>query len=216
MNASISIRGRSASSSDGVAGVTLDAVSPFDAVILAGGSGGRLGGVDKAALVVDGVTLLDRVVSAVDGATQVICVGPERHTSQPVLWTRERPPGGGPVAALDAGLELVEAPVVVVLAVDLPFVTPDVVSSLVERLGEAEAALAADDAGIHQPLLAVYRTEALRGRLRSLGDPAGASMKDLIAGLDRATILAPVASQDVDTPDDLDLVRAKLDRSRNR
>ena len=179
-------------------------MTAFDAAILAGGRGERLGGVDKAAVVIDGVTLLDRVVGAVNDASRVICVGPERDTSRPVLWTRERPPGGGPVAALAAGLELVEEPAVVVLAVDLPLVTRDAVSSLVENLIDAEAALATDGEGRHQPLLAAYRTEALRARLTSLGDPAGASMKALIDGLDRVTVPAPDASQDVDTAADLE------------
>lgn len=179
-------------------------MTAFDAVILAGGRGERLGGVDKAAVVIDGVTLLDRVVAAAAEATQVICVGPEHDTSRPVRWTREHPPGGGPVAALAAGLALVEAPVVVVLAVDLPLVTIELVSSLVEGCAGADVALAEDDAGIHQPLLAAYRTGTLRARVRSLGDPAGASMNSLIAGLDRVTIPAPNASQDVDTREELE------------
>lgn len=179
-------------------------MTAFDAMILAGGRGERLGGVDKAALEFHGVSLLDRVVTAASGATRVICVGPEGDISRPVRWTREHPPGGGPVAALTSGLELVEAPVVVVLAVDLPFVTPDVVSLLVEGCVGADVALAEDDAGIHQPLLAAYRTETLRARVRSLSDSAGVSMNSLIAGLDRVTISAPDASQDIDTPKDLE------------
>lgn len=196
-------------------------MTAFDAVILAGGRGERLGGIDKATVVIDGVTLLDRVVTAASDANRVICVGPERDTSRPVLWTREQPPGGGPVAALAVGLELVVAPVVVVLPVDLPFVTPDVVSSVVRPLEDASsapatAAMAEDAGGIHQPLLAAYRTETLRARMGSLGDPTGASMKDLMAGLDRVIVPAPDASQDIDTLEDLDLARARLDRSRNR
>lgn len=191
-------------------------MTSFDAVILAGGSGERLGGIDKASIKVGDTTLLDRVVAATSDANRVVCVGPERATVHPVLWTREEPLGGGPAAALAAGLALVESPSVVVLAVDLPFVTQDVVSSLVERLVDAEAALAADKEGIHQPLLAAYRTETLRARVSSLGNLAGASMNDLIDGFDRVTIPAPVVSQDLDTPEDLERMRAKIGPSRNR
>lgn len=191
-------------------------MTSFDAVILAGGSGERLGGIDKASIKVGDTTLLDRVVAATSDANRVVCVGPERATVHPVLWTREEPLGGGPAAALAAGLALVESPSVVVLAVDLPFVTQDVVSSLVERLVDAEAALAADKEGIHQPLLAAYRTETLRARVSSLGNLAGASMNDLIDGFDRVTIPAPVGSQDLDTPEDLERMRAKIGPSRNR
>ncbi|MGX7829752.1 molybdenum cofactor guanylyltransferase [Actinokineospora sp. 24-640] len=74
------------------------------AIVLAGGLGTRLGGVDKPALVVGGRTLLDRALDAVDGADPVVVVGPERPVARPVRWTREAEPGAGPVAAVVAGL----------------------------------------------------------------------------------------------------------------
>ncbi|NJP68904.1 NTP transferase domain-containing protein, partial [Streptomyces spiramenti] len=43
---------------------TPTAPAPFDAVVLAGGAGRRLGGADKAAVRVGGRTLLDRVLTA--------------------------------------------------------------------------------------------------------------------------------------------------------
>src|SRR5688572_27736790 len=71
----------------------------FDAVVLAGGRAERLEGADKAALDVAGATLLDRALRAVAGARTVVVVGDERPTDVPVVWTRERPAYGGPVAA---------------------------------------------------------------------------------------------------------------------
>jgi molybdopterin-guanine dinucleotide biosynthesis protein A len=104
----------------------------FDALVLAGGSARRLGGVDKAALVVGQQTLLDRVLAACTDAARTVVVGPRRRTSRPVIWCREEPPGGGPVPALRAGLDHVTADRLVLLAVDLPFLTPAVVSALVD------------------------------------------------------------------------------------
>jgi molybdopterin-guanine dinucleotide biosynthesis protein A len=80
----------------------------MDAIVLAGGRGARLGGVDKADLVVGGQTLLERALAATAGANRTVVVGPRRPTSRPVTWAREHPPGGGPVAALAAGLEHVD------------------------------------------------------------------------------------------------------------
>jgi molybdopterin-guanine dinucleotide biosynthesis protein A len=76
----------------------------FDAVILAGGSGRRLGGVDKGALVVAGLPLLDRVLLASAAARRTVVVGEPRPTVRSVVWTREDPPGGGPLAGLAAGM----------------------------------------------------------------------------------------------------------------
>ncbi|MDQ4090592.1 MAG: nucleotidyltransferase family protein, partial [Actinomycetota bacterium] len=78
-------------------------------IVLAGGAGRRMGGVDKAALVVGGVPLLDRVL----GAARPVCdrlvvVGPERPTEVAgVTFVREDPPGGGPVPGVAAGLAAV-------------------------------------------------------------------------------------------------------------
>ena len=85
----------------------------FDAVILAGGRGTRLGGADKPGLIVGRQALLGSVVSAVTsaGAGRVVVVGPERPAAlspqarrERVRYTLEEPRGGGPVAALRCGL----------------------------------------------------------------------------------------------------------------
>ncbi|MGH3433518.1 MAG: NTP transferase domain-containing protein, partial [Thermocrispum sp.] len=77
---------------------------PLYAVILAGGAAARLSGVDKPMLEVGGKPLLHTVIGAVAGAAAVVVVGPRRTDTMRVRWAREDPPGGGPVAALAAGL----------------------------------------------------------------------------------------------------------------
>jgi len=95
----------------------------FDAVILAGARSQRLGGVDKAMIDVGGSTLIDRVLAGLEGATQVVVVGPERTVARDVCWREEQPAGGGPVAAFSAGMAVGAADVVLLLAADLPFVS---------------------------------------------------------------------------------------------
>ncbi|WP_256104592.1 DUF6457 domain-containing protein [Streptomyces sp. ODS05-4] len=109
-------------------------MSGFDAVVLAGGAARRLGGADKPAVTVGGRALLDRVLDACRGAERTVVVGGRRPTGRPVHWAREQPPGGGPVAALAAGLRLVEADTVVVLGGDLPFLGDSTVPALLAAL----------------------------------------------------------------------------------
>ncbi|WP_235215458.1 NTP transferase domain-containing protein [Phaeacidiphilus oryzae] len=141
----------------------------FDALILAGGAARRLGaGVDKPAVRVGGSPLLDRVLRATEAAVRTVVVGPPRPTVRPVEWTRERPPGGGPVAALAAGLPLVraEAEAVLLLAADLPFLEPRTADALLGGLGRGrDAVLLVDGEGREQPLVAAYRVTALRSAL---------------------------------------------------
>ena len=81
----------------------------FDAIILAGGRGSRLGGVSKADLTVGGRRLLDVVLEAVRRARTTVVVGPVAAPDG-VLVTLEDPPGTGPAAGIVAGLEAVAQP----------------------------------------------------------------------------------------------------------
>ncbi|MFF2021813.1 NTP transferase domain-containing protein [Streptomyces sp. NPDC058171] len=187
-----------------------------DAVVLAGGAARRLDGADKPGVRVGGRTLLDRVLAACAGARTTVVVADRRRTERPVRWTREEPPGQGPVAALDAGLRQVTAPVTVVLSADLPFLTPGTVRDLVAALeaGAAGAVLLTDADGRVQPLVAAYRTEPLRRALDALvdrhGSLAGLPLRALVPLLTVTTLADPVASFDCDTWEDIASARARI------
>ncbi|MET8678411.1 DUF6457 domain-containing protein [Streptomyces sp. NPDC004647] len=110
----------------------------YDAVVLAGGAAKRLGGADKPGLRVGGRPLLDRVLGACADATGIVVVGRRRPTVRPVGWAREEPPGSGPLAALDAGLRQVTAPVVLALSADLPFLSTGTVKALLAALNSGD------------------------------------------------------------------------------
>ena len=91
------------------------------AIVLCGGRSRRFGE-DKTQAALHGRPVLDWLLDSLPGGWDVICVGHERPTTRAgVRWTREHPAGGGPVAALAAGLALVSAPTVVLLGGDMPF-----------------------------------------------------------------------------------------------
>jgi molybdopterin-guanine dinucleotide biosynthesis protein A len=161
-------------------------------------------GTDKAGLDVGGIALIDRVLSAVADAQRCVVVGPRRPTARPVTFTIEEPAGSGPAAAIVHGLSLVEAPTVVVLAADMPFAA-SAVPKLIDALagGPADAAMLVDHAGRRQPLLAAYRTDALR-RCSAGRDWRGASVRALTAALTVVEVAA-VGDEalDCDTPEQL-------------
>ncbi|MFI5755999.1 NTP transferase domain-containing protein [Streptomyces sp. NPDC051569] len=192
-------------------------MTAYDAIVLAGGAAKRLGGADKPGLSVGGRTLLDRVLGACAGATRTVVVGGRRPTVRPVRWAREEPPGGGPLAALDAGVRLVDAGTVLVLSADLPFLGEATVRRLIEALDTSgrEAALLTDAGGRDQPLVAAYRAEPLRRELALLateyGRLAGLPLRLLTDELDLARIDAdPFASFDCDTWEDVSTARARI------
>jgi molybdopterin-guanine dinucleotide biosynthesis protein A len=153
----------------------------FDAIILAGGSARRLDGTDKPAVEVDGVTLLDRAIAAAKGAERVVVVGPQRRTAQDVLWAREDPPGGGPVAAMAAALDRVEEAYCLVLAADLPWIAPAVPLLLSAATNTDVAVLST--AGRRNHLAAVWASEALRSAVHGLDEVSGAAARQLYVGV---------------------------------
>jgi molybdopterin-guanine dinucleotide biosynthesis protein A len=183
----------------------------FDAIVLAGGTARRLGGVDKPQLEVGGRSLLDRAVAAVTDAQRIVVVGPVQPVDGAVTFCREDPPGGGPVAAVAAGLAATSADVVVVLAADLPWIAP-AIPLLVAAAGAAGPAVLVDGSGRANHLAAAWPRAQLRAALDRVGEPAGAAMRALIADGEPVHVHdADGWGRDCDTWDDLAEARAGKD-----
>ena len=179
----------------------------FDAVVLTGGSARRLGGADKASLRIGGRSLLDRAVDALSGAGRVIVVGPRRPTLRPVAWARESPVGAGPLAATAAGVEHVVADVLVVLAVDYPFVDAGVVAELLEGMGSHDGAALTDAEGNLHYVAGAYRVASVRAGITRSGSEENASMRRVFSNLDVAEVHNDEAALDIDNPEDLEAAR---------
>ena len=206
----------------------------FDAIILAGGRGTRLGGTDKPGLVVGAESMAAAVARAAvaAGARRVILVGPGRPdlaaivAPEALLLAREEPPGAGPVPALRAGLREARAPWVAVLAADLPFLRAGHLRALLDaatvdsgrgrpvstgiRSEPARGALLADDTGRAQWLTGCWSAAGLRAALAAYD---GSSLRGVLGPLDPVLVRwRPAAGEpppwlDCDTPDALAAAR---------
>lgn len=214
------------------------ASGPTAAIILAGGRASRLDGTAKPLLEVGGRTLLDRAIAAVDGCDPIVVVGPPAPTRVRVVWTRETPEFGGPVAGIAAGLALVDTADIVLLAADLPNAEgavallhrhPPLSADADGKIGKADAdgkdgkadapsrdgghgidgVCLVDASGRMQWLVGRYRTDALRSAAAALPDGGrDASLRSLLARLRISAIPAGDLATDVDTWDDLERARA--------
>ena len=177
------------------------------ALVLAGGRSRRFGS-DKLEAEVQGRPLLDAAIDAAVAASdaQVVVVGPvERGLPPGVLVTREEPAYAGPFAAVAAGLALVDADVVLVLAGDLLDPAPAIPALLAALADDphADAATLVDGDARRQPLLSAFRVVPLRGCVAGV-DTDGRAASELFDGLH--VVEVPDAgswSHDVDTTDDL-------------
>lgn len=182
-----------------------------DAVVLAGGSGRRMGYIDKPALTVGRKSLVQKAIDAASGARHVVVVGPHRADLAPnILQTRESPAGTGPVAAIAAGLRALavqDSDIVLVLAADLPFVDRDAVDTLLSALKSHSAAFAVDRAGRTQYLFGAWHSGELDRRIAALPDASNRSVRSIVPD-DHVVV-------ELDDVDDCDTV-ADLDRARER
>lgn len=187
----------------------------FDAVILAGGAGSRLGGRDKAAVQLGGRPLIDTALDAATEARTLVVVGPTAAAVPArALRTVEAPPGSGPAAATVAGLRVIPNPAdwTAVLACDLPGAAHALPRLLTAR--DRDGAVLLDPDGHPQWVLAVYRTSALLAAAEALGNPADRSMRSLLGGLN-LVLVAPDEDdwRDVDTWEDHQAWDRRLIRS---
>lgn len=199
----------------------------FDAIVLAGGRSSRMGA-EKSGLLFEGRSLVEVAVSAARAARRVVVVGPGATADAiasatgdariaRVLTAREEPAWGGPAAALVAGLDRLAADParndtaewLLVLACDLPRgdeAAAALVAAAVAHTSTAcEAVVAVDGSGRRQPLLALYRTDAVAraaASARKRNDLVGLPLRRLVGTLDTVEVcINDALCADVDTPD---------------
>lgn len=184
----------------------------IDAIVLAGGRSSRLDTVNKAQVVVDGKTLLERTLDAVSFARRVVVVGLVSPEDVPrgVRVAREEPKFGGPTAAIAEGLRHIgssDTPDdhhVIVLACDMPNIA-DAVAALHRALRAHPFGVIAVDEERRQPLAAIYRRSDLTAltvaaRATFANGVDGMSVSRLIAPLRLTEVMVPVGStRDIDT-----------------
>ena len=133
-------------------------------IVLAGGRGSRLGGVNKALLEVGGRTLLDRVRAALAGVTDetILVVNDDSLDATPgVRIVRDPEPHAGVLPALLVALEIASFPACILVACDMPFLSKDLVRALLERHRRYDVAIPVVD-GREQPMHAIYRRDPCR------------------------------------------------------
>jgi molybdopterin-guanine dinucleotide biosynthesis protein A len=158
-----------------------------DGLVLAGGSGRRLGR-PKAGIVIQGITLVERAVAMLADLCANVVVVSRADVALPSLGVRvvlDGPGPNGPMNALATGLEVLAGEEVVVLACDLPLAAP-----VLDRLlaGPAHAASVASDGSRIQPLCARYPRVRTLEAARTLMAKGVFRMTELVAVLDAVTV----------------------------
>lgn len=131
-------------------------------LVAAGGRSLRMGR-DKALLPWGDGTLLDHALArlrAVCADVRILCGPSPRYEGSGAPVVTDRAPGGGPLEGLAAALSSLDEGRALLLGVDLPFVTVDLLQALLARAGDADVTVPVAGGG-PQPLCAVYARACL-------------------------------------------------------
>jgi molybdopterin-guanine dinucleotide biosynthesis protein A len=187
-------------------------------IVLAGGRSSRFGS-DKLVASVDGAPLVHRPIRAIAMVVDRIVVVAAPGVTLPlppdlvdrIEVVHDAEPFGGPLLGLDAALAVIDAPVALVVAGDMPTLVPSVLVRLLGALGPARAAML-EVSGRLQPLPAALEVPAARDAIVVSLERGERSLAALLSGLDAAIIssaswlaLDPAGATiaDIDRPGDL-------------
>jgi molybdopterin-guanine dinucleotide biosynthesis protein A len=164
------------------------------AVILVGGEARRANGQEKYFFRYQGRTFIDRLVETLKGIVdEIILVArdPEQcrrfdhlHGVRCITDIRQ---GIGPIGGLHAGTLAAQGDLIFVSACDMPCIDAGVVSYLFSAIGEHQAAIPSWNADLLEPLMAVYRRDAI---LEYLKTHESYSLRPMIRSID--TLYVPV------------------------
>ena len=143
--------------------------TPFDiaditAVILAGGAGTRLGGLDKGLAVLAGKPLIAHVMEAVKGQARDMLICINRNAAEYAAFATictDRTTGfHGPLGGIDAALAACATSWLLTVPVDCPRPPTDLARRLYDAARAADVRVAVAHDGVRrQPLFAIYRRE---------------------------------------------------------
>jgi molybdopterin-guanine dinucleotide biosynthesis protein A len=151
--------------------------------ILAGGRGTRLGGIEKAWIVRDGIAQVQRLAKRFEGEVSQVLVSAnrdlERFEALGMSAVPDRARDLGPIGGLDALAQACTTQWLLTIPVDLVFVNDCLIPTLASAGGQGASV---DDEDGPQPLVALWNVEALRSHVSSSLRKQGSTTTS--AGLD--------------------------------
>ncbi|HJT65398.1 MAG TPA: molybdenum cofactor guanylyltransferase [Pyrinomonadaceae bacterium] len=135
--------------------------------ILAGGQSRRMG-TDKAQLLIENETFVDRIAATLEEVANSITLVGARQSHPRFPSATDVYPGWGALGGLHAALANCTSEWAIVVACDLPFVTAELFAHLASLRTDHDAVVPLQTDGRPQPLAALYRIEPCLARATQL------------------------------------------------
>ena len=132
-------------------------------ILLAGGQGRRMGGVDKGLQLLNGRPMIAHVIERLAPQVEDIVINANQNREAYAAFGHPVVPDAiegyaGPLAGLHAGLQAATQALVVTVPCDSPFLPADLVARLASALGDNDLAVAKTGAQAHPVFALVRRT----------------------------------------------------------
>jgi molybdopterin-guanine dinucleotide biosynthesis protein A len=139
-------------------------------IVLAGGLGRRMGGVDKGLQLLHGKAMIEHVLERLRPQVSEIVINANQNLERYGTFGHRVVSdaiGGfaGPLAGLHAGLQAIRQPLAVTVPCDSPFLPPDLVARLSAEMGDNHLAVAKTGDQAH-PVFALVR-QSVAGNLET-------------------------------------------------
>jgi molybdenum cofactor guanylyltransferase len=193
-------------------------IDQITGLILAGGRGSRMGGVDKGLQLLGGVSLVAHVIAKLAPQVAALMINANRNLNAYAefgvpVWPDENDDFAGPLAGIQAGLLHCQTPYLVTAPCDSPFLPANLVSQLTAARQNANADLAvATTAGVDdnintiqaQPVFMLLKTELIVDLNQFLED-GGRKIETWYRRLNYTEVLFAdaIAFRNINTPDEL-------------
>jgi molybdopterin-guanine dinucleotide biosynthesis protein A len=182
--------------------------------IIAGGQSSRMGGREKAFLMLAGKSILAHVIARIGPQVDQLVINANGNPTRFLEFSLEVVPDAltsltTPLAGLHAALQFtkrVDADVLVTVPSDTPFLPFDLVARLLEKTGTNDAAIAASGGQEHY-IIGAWKTELLEGLEHAITKQDLFRVKDWAHSVSAQKVEWPVKPHDpffnVNAPEDL-------------
>jgi molybdopterin-guanine dinucleotide biosynthesis protein A len=186
-------------------------------VILAGGSNKRFGGINKANVVIDGKTIISRIISTIsDLFVEIIIVTNKPEEFQEFIQykiVKDQYLKAGPLGGIHAALKASSEDAIFIFAGDMPFLDKEIISDQINEFNKRghDVFIPKVDQFV-EPLHAIYRKSALNHLEKFLLEGKSRAVRDFLSEVNVGYFQLPktektkLAFANINSPSDLNKI----------
>ena len=192
-------------------------VNRISGVILAGGSNKRFGGINKANVVIDGKTIISRIISTIsDLFDEIIIVTNKPEEFQEFIQykiVKDQYLKAGPLGGIHAALKASSEDAIFIFAGDMPFLDKEIISDQINEFNKRghDVFIPKVDQFV-EPLHAIYRKSALNHLEKFLLEGKSRAVRDFLSEVNVGYFQLPktektkLAFANINSPSDLNKI----------